>query len=214
MVNAALFEQRVRADGYPEVRINQFPPNCHNAEHAHAWDVHLLILEGDITVTVGGKAKKYAAGDEFTMEAGCKHVEDVGPQGVKYMVGRRDSGAIKAIETTIQAYLDGLYEGDTAKLASAFHEDCHLYSVSEKGLLNDLPRAQWLEMVKGRPAPKSQNLPRTDRILSVDIAGSESALVKLECSIHPRYFTDYLTLLRFGPRWRIVSKTFRTDVKP
>lgn len=213
MENAALFEQRLRATGYPEVRTNQMPPNCHNAEHAHAWDVHALVLEGDITITVDGNPHTYKAGEEFVMATGCKHTEQVGPQGVRYLVGRRDNGAIKAIEKTIATYLDGLYEGDTGKLADAFHENCHLYSVGQDGVLADVPRAKWFDIVKGRASPKSQGLKRTDRILSIDIAGSESALVKLECSIHPRYFTDYLTLLRFGPRWQIVSKTFRTDVK-
>lgn len=214
MENAALFEQRLRASGYPEVRTNQMPPNCHNAEHAHAWDVHALVLEGDITLTVSGVAKKYSAGEEFVMAAGCKHAEDVGPGGVKYLVGRRDTKAIESIRKTIATYLDGLYEGDTDKLAAAFHESCHLYSVGQDGVLADVPRPKWLEIVQGRASPKSQGLQRTDRILSIDIAGHETALVKLECSIPPRHFTDYLALLRFGDRWRIVSKTYRADVKP
>jgi hypothetical protein len=211
-VESAQFEQKLKASGYPEIRTNQLPPNCHNDEHAHPWDVHALVLEGDITLTVDGKKRKYGAGDEFVMVTGCKHIEDVGPQGVKYLVGRRDNKAIDAIRRTIQTYFDGLYEGDTQKLAEAFHENSHLYSLSENAL-NDLPREKWLDIVKGRPSPKSQNLKRTDRILSIDMSGSESALVKVECSIHPRYFTDYLTLLRFGERWRIVSKAFRTETK-
>src|SRR5689334_24012055 len=96
-VESAQFEQKLRASGYPEIRTNQLPANCHNDEHAHAWDVHALVLEGDITLTVEGKAKKYGAGDEFTMTKGCKHIEDVGPQGVKYLVGRRDDKAIDSL---------------------------------------------------------------------------------------------------------------------
>lgn len=41
------------------------PPNCHNAEHSHPFEVLALVLEGDITLTVGGSA------------------------GVRYLVGRR-----------------------------------------------------------------------------------------------------------------------------
>jgi len=212
-VESAQFEQKLRAAGYPEIRTNQLPPNCHNAEHAHPWDVHALVLDGDITLTVAGVAKKYGVGDEFVMATGCKHVEQVGPQGVKYLVGRRDNKALESIRRTIQTYFDGLYEGDTDKLAEAFHDSCHLYSVGQDGVLADLPRPKWFDIVKGRASPKSQGLPRTDRILTIDLSGSDCALVKVECSIHPRYFTDYLTLLRFGDRWRIVSKTFRTDVK-
>jgi hypothetical protein len=119
---------------------------------------------------------------------------------------------IEAIEAVIGTYLDGLYEGDTAKLGKAFHEGSHLYSMHEGGV-SDLPREKWFEMVKARPSAKSKNLKRTDRIISIDMAGPETAIVKLECSIHPRYFTDYLSLLKLNGGWRIVSKTFRADVR-
>jgi hypothetical protein len=120
---------------------------------------------------------------------------------------------LEALQKTIGTYLDGLYEGDTKKLAAAFHEESHLYAAGADGKLADTPRAKWLDMVAGRASPKSQSLKRTDRIVSIDFAGPETAFVKLECSIHPRYFTDYLTLLKFADGWRIVSKTFRTDTR-
>jgi hypothetical protein len=47
----------------------------------------------------------------------------------------------------------------------------------------------------------------------VDFSGPETACVKVECAIPPRYFTDYLTLLKFTNGWRVVSKTFRTTVR-
>lgn len=119
---------------------------------------------------------------------------------------------IEAIEKVVWTYLDGLHEGDAGKLASAFHEGSHLYSMSEGGVA-DLPRDKWLDMVKSRPSAKSKGLARTDRIVSVDMSGPETAFVKVECSIHPRYFTDYLTLLKLNDGWRVVSKTFRTDVR-
>ena len=119
---------------------------------------------------------------------------------------------LKAIEAVVWTYLDGLYEGDTAKLAAAFHESSHLYSHAD-GKLADVPRAKWLEIVAGRASGKSQGLPRTDRIVSIDLSGPETAFVKLECSIAPRYFTDYLTLLKLAEGWRIVSKTYRTDTR-
>ena len=37
----------------------------------------------------------------------------------------------KAIEGVIQSYLDGLHEGDAAKIASAFHPTSALTSISE-----------------------------------------------------------------------------------
>lgn len=122
------------------------------------------------------------------------------------------AGEVEAVEKVVWTYLDGLYEGDTDKLGQAFHEVSHLYSMHEGGV-NDLPRQKWFEMVKGRASAKSKGLPRTDRIVSIDFSGPETAFVKLECSIHPRYFTDYLTLLKLSGGWKVVSKTFRTDVR-
>jgi hypothetical protein len=122
------------------------------------------------------------------------------------------AGEIEAIEKVVWTYLDGLYEGDTSKLAAAFHEGSHLYSLANGGLA-DLPRDEWLSFVKGRPSAKAKGLQRTDRIVSIDLSGPETAFVKLECSIHPRYFTDYLTLLKLPDGWRVVSKTFRTEVR-
>lgn len=211
-MDRASFESRLRTEGFPEIRTNELKPNCHNDEHSHPFDVLALVLEGDITLTVDGKVRRYRAGDEFAMKAGCRHVEDAGAEGVKYLVGRRPISDLEAIQQTLRTYLDGLYEGDTNKLASAFHEESHLYSLAE-GKLADLPRPKWLEMVAGRPSPKSRELKRSDRIVSIDLSGPETAFAKLECSIHPRYFTDYLTLLKFGDGWRIVSKTFRTDTR-
>lgn len=117
---------------------------------------------------------------------------------------------IAAIEAVIGTYLDGLHEGDTEKLGRAFHPCAHLYSVQE-GQVVDVPRESWLEVVRNRPSPRAQDLPRHDRILTIDMSGPDNALVKLQCAIPPRYFTDYLMLLRTAEGWRIVSKSYRTE---
>lgn len=122
------------------------------------------------------------------------------------------AGDVAAVEKVVWTYLDGLYEGDTEKLGQAFHEVSHLYSMHEGGVA-DLPRAKWFDMVKSRPSGKAKGLTRADRIVSIDFSGPETAFVKVECALHPRYFTDYLTLLKLKDGWKVVSKTFRTDVR-
>jgi quercetin dioxygenase-like cupin family protein len=83
------FEARLQAEGFPEIRVNELPPNRHHPQHSHPFDVLALVLEGDITLTAEGSARTYRAGEAFSMKAGCPHVEDIGPGGVKYLVGRR-----------------------------------------------------------------------------------------------------------------------------
>jgi len=123
-----------------------------------------------------------------------------------------DTAALAAIEAVVRTYLDGLYEGDTEKLAAAFHPHSELRSEKD-GALAEVKRDAWLEAVRTRPNPKAQGLTRHDRILAIDLAGPELAVVKLNCAIPPRFFTDVLVLLKLEGGWRIVSKAFRTETR-
>ena len=118
-----------------------------------------------------------------------------------------------AIEQTIQTYFDALYEGDADKLASVFHETSAL-TFEQDGQVSVLPLAQWLKAVRERPAPKAKGLARDDAILQIDQSGPTTAFAKVKCQMPPRYFTDYLSLLKVDGRWQVVQKVFATVVKP
>jgi len=117
-----------------------------------------------------------------------------------------------AIEQAVQTYFDGLYEGDADKLASVFHDTSAL-SWEQDGQLAVWTLAEWLKVVRERPSPKAKGLARDDAILWLDQSGPNTAFVKVRCQIPPRYFTDYLVLLKTQQGWRIVSKVFRTDTR-
>ncbi len=114
------------------------------------------------------------------------------------------------LEHALQIYFDGLYEGDTEKLGSVFHDVAHLFSVTD-GRLGDMSREQWFEMVRSRKSARSQDLPRRDWVVQIDRSGPTTAFAKVQCQIPPRYFTDYLTFAKLAEGWRIVSKTFHTE---
>ena len=116
------------------------------------------------------------------------------------------------LEHAVEVYFDGLYEGDTDKLGRVFHEVSHLFSVTD-GKLDDLPRAQWFDMVRTRPSAVSRDLPRKDWVVQIDRSGPTTAFVKVNCQIPPRYFTDYLTFVKLADGWKIVSKTFHTETR-
>jgi hypothetical protein len=126
--------------------------------------------------------------------------------------GKPVASETAAIEAVLWTYLDGLHEGDTDKLARAFHPVSHLYSESN-GDVADMPREKWLEMVRGRPSAKSQGHPRHDRIVTIDQSGPMTAFAKVECALPPRYFVDYLTLIKTGEGWRVVAKAFKTETR-
>jgi hypothetical protein len=120
---------------------------------------------------------------------------------------------IKAIEGVIKTYLDGLYESDADKIASAFHPTSALTSVADDGGLVITPRALGLETVRARPSPKQHGLARHDRVLAIDLISPTMAYVKLNCAIPPRFFTDQLSLLKIEGRWQVAQKVFVTEVR-
>ena len=126
------------------------------------------------------------------------------------MTSTDDTDIIKGV---IQSYLDGLYESDAGKIASAFHPTSALTSVSNDGELVITPRDTWLDNVRARPSPQQRGLARHDRVLTIDLISPTMAYVKLNCAIPPRFFTDQLLLLKIDGRWQIVQKVFSTEMR-
>ena len=116
------------------------------------------------------------------------------------------------IEAVVKTYLDGLYEGDTEKLARVFHPTSALTHDVGDGLKVVL-RDAWLEAVRNRPSPQSQRLSRHDEIVQIDQAGPTTAFVKVKCAMPPRFFTDYLSLLKIDGRWQVAQKVFAVEVR-
>jgi hypothetical protein len=116
------------------------------------------------------------------------------------------------VEKVINLYFDSLYEGDADKMGEVFHPTADLRWL-EKGELQVLKVPDWLERIRKRPSAKSEGKPREDFIVTMDRSDDTTAFVKVRCQLPPRYFTDYLVALKLADGWRIVSKTYRYDLK-
>lgn len=82
------FLDRLRADGFAEVTTVEREPGGLD-RHAHPFAARALILDGEISLTVDGQTTAYRAGEIFHLAAGIEHSEHYGPQGVRYLVGRK-----------------------------------------------------------------------------------------------------------------------------
>lgn len=63
--------------------------DIHYPEHAHPRDEVLVVLRGEIRMTVAGRERMLGPGDRLALAAGERHVATVGPDGATYLVGRR-----------------------------------------------------------------------------------------------------------------------------
>ena len=64
-------------------------PGTHYAEHAHRQDELLIVLDGGMTMTIGGQERTLGPGDRLELRAGEPHLATIGPDGATYLVGRR-----------------------------------------------------------------------------------------------------------------------------
>ena len=88
-MDTAAFEAALNADGYGEIEKKTVAPNVTNSAHAHPFAVRLMLLSGELTVISNGSARTCRSGYTFALEAGCEHVEQYGPEGATYLVGRK-----------------------------------------------------------------------------------------------------------------------------
>jgi NAD(P)H dehydrogenase (quinone) len=120
--------------------------------------------------------------------------------------------ARRAVAATMALYFDGLYHGDVARLARAFHPTARYVNATDGGVPN-IGLDEYLAIVAKREPPVARGERRTDRILAIEFAGERAAFVRAACSIGPKSFVDLLTLLRDDDGgWRIVAKLFHYDL--
>ena len=83
------FVAGLQADGFGEIETRSLPAGHSTAEHGHHFSVRAKVLEGALTLTVDGLSRRYGPGEVFTMDADRLHAEDIGADGVRYLVGRK-----------------------------------------------------------------------------------------------------------------------------
>ena len=88
-MDASAFEAALKADGFGEIERKTAAANVVNKAHTHPFDVRLMVLEGEMTVTAEGVPHTCRSGDTFAMQAGCQHFESYGPEGSTYIAGRK-----------------------------------------------------------------------------------------------------------------------------
>lgn len=88
-MNAADFSEQVKREGFTTLVEVVRAPNGGLGLHGHPFQSKALILEGDLTLVIEGVESHYRVGEIFELAHEQQHVERYGPQGVKYLVGRK-----------------------------------------------------------------------------------------------------------------------------
>jgi len=117
----------------------------------------------------------------------------------------------ESVSKALAIYFDGLYYGDTTRLAKIFHAKAHYVNVSD-GTLQYLTMDEYFPIVEARISPHQNGEARRDRIISIKFAGPTTAFAHVECAIGHKFFNDFLTLIQLDGTWQIISKVFHYDL--
>jgi len=115
-----------------------------------------------------------------------------------------------AIQQLVEHYFDGLFYSDVNQLQEVLHPAA-LYATVIDNTLRRLTMDEYWPVVRARKSPASQGQARQDKITAVDIVGTTTALVKVECAIAPYFYHDLLSLLKLEGRWWIIAKVFQME---
>lgn len=122
------------------------------------------------------------------------------------MIGTRAVVDEEAIAAVLQLYIEGVANGDAAKLSQAFHEHARTYG-SLNGTRHDISVAEMIAMEER--APRNSDGRYTAHIMSIGQAGDvATATIEEDGCWGAASFTSFVSLVKFDGRWQIVAKVF------
>lgn len=84
------FSKVMRAAGYDQVIERVWEPHRTLAEHTHPYDVNVLIVQGEVVLTIKGEEpKKLVAGESLQVPANMPHTEQYGSAGATFWAARK-----------------------------------------------------------------------------------------------------------------------------
>ena len=121
-----------------------------------------------------------------------------------------DHAATNEVKRVIQAYMDGTYQADGAKLESVFAPSAVMNGYLGPDLLAGTP-APFIEDMTSHPSMESQGDAYQAEIESIRIEGNVAAVVVSETGFRgDGTLVDFFHLLKTDDGWHIVSKLFTT----
>ena len=81
--------KQLETEGFSHTFVWQDGPNASYPNHTHAGLTAHIILDGEMTLTSGGKSQTYRVGERCDVPAGAVHSAKMGPSGCRYLVGEK-----------------------------------------------------------------------------------------------------------------------------
>jgi quercetin dioxygenase-like cupin family protein len=84
------FKQKSLAAGFDEVIARKWAPHTVLDTHTHPFEVHALLIRGDMWLTIHGQTQHLVPGSVFELKPEVPHEERYGAAGAAYWVARKN----------------------------------------------------------------------------------------------------------------------------
>jgi quercetin dioxygenase-like cupin family protein len=88
-MNIDQLTKQLRAEGFGHTYVWQDRPHASYSDHNHATETAHIILEGEMTLTMGGRSTTYRAGERCDVPGGAVHAAKMGAAGCRYLIGEK-----------------------------------------------------------------------------------------------------------------------------
>lgn len=88
-MNERELSQQLEREGFAHTYVWQDGPNTFYPDHTHDSETAHIVLSGEMTLTMNGRAATYCAGDRCDVPAGAVHSAKMGSHGCRYLIGER-----------------------------------------------------------------------------------------------------------------------------
>jgi quercetin dioxygenase-like cupin family protein len=81
--------EQLESEGFTHTFVWQDGPRAFYSDHTHAGVTAHIILDGEMTLTIGGASLTCRMGERCDVPAGAVHSAQVGQRGCRYIVGEK-----------------------------------------------------------------------------------------------------------------------------
>jgi hypothetical protein len=126
------------------------------------------------------------------------------------MTDPAETDHVDALRQAVKLYFDLMYDSDVSRFDRIFRSTAQLHGIRH-GEMRLLTAQGYRDALARTPSPRSQNAPRHEEILLMDVASRNQALVKVRVRINAIVYVDYLSYHRVDGDWLITSKAFHVE---
>ena len=112
---------------------------------------------------------------------------------------------VDALTQAVKRYFDLMYDSDVSRFDRVFRSTAQLHGIRHAEM-RLLTAQAYRDALARTPSPRSQNAPRHEEILLMDVASDSQALVKVRVRINAILYVDYLSYHRV-----ITAKAFHVE---